>query len=308
MSWLGWNVLSGGGTVDSPARSTASLALTTAEEIARPTGTSVPAGESTFNAGRLWSNRTAAAIVIPATDSAANMVTAGFTEAPTVVVDEVVLSTTDLTGVAPAGAKIGRNLTNGREFDVSGGSWRAIARSAAPSVVDKVTGETADVERTNVVANGVTLTVPAVIADSWYAIAELNAAGTQIERSTTWIERGGAWLVVPGSNVASVEAVRTVTADATATITDDLIFVDAAAAQVTITLPTVAAMVAGTRRTIRVKKIDTSTNAVRVVPSGTDTVETLQSNPIAYGTVAAWTSPQAHALTAQATSRWSITT
>lgn len=63
--------------------------------------------------------------------------------------------------------------------------------------------------------------------------------------------------------------VRTVTSSYAVLSTDAVLFVDASAGAVTVTLPTVAsAITAGQGQRVKVKKIDTSTNAVTVVVSG----------------------------------------
>ena len=119
-----------GGTGDpqTTARSIANEAAV--DKITRPAGASVPAGEVTLNSGKIWLNDTAAAITVPATDSAANMAGAGFTEQTQTQVDkEVVLSTVDLSGAADPAAKIGRNINNGKEYEVKAGLWSEIVRS-----------------------------------------------------------------------------------------------------------------------------------------------------------------------------------
>jgi len=134
-------VSSGGGTVDTTARSQATAAQAKVNEISKSPAASVPAGEVTLNAGKIWRNDTAGALTVPATDNAANMAGAGFTEqTQPVLVDEVLLSITDLTGTAPAGAEFGINTVNGKEFAVVGGNWAEYSAPAAPSGIDDVLG------------------------------------------------------------------------------------------------------------------------------------------------------------------------
>lgn len=100
---------------DTVARTSASAALTTAQTIARPPGATIAPGEYTFTGGYIYSNETAAPLTMPATTDKAAMLAAGFVESDSASVDEVVLSTSDLSGTAPAGAKVGRNVTTGRD-------------------------------------------------------------------------------------------------------------------------------------------------------------------------------------------------
>jgi hypothetical protein len=79
------------------------------------------------------------------------------------------------------------------------------------------------------------------------------------------------------------QAVRTVTVSTTLTSADCAVFVDASAGPVTITLPTAAsAYVGGVSQLIRVRKSDTSGNAVTVVVSGGGTAATLYGPDTAF--------------------------
>jgi hypothetical protein len=113
------NVFTTGGAADP---TTALRAL----NVSTLSGDAVSPGEITVNGNRIYRNNTAAAITVPAVTEPAQMTAAGFTEETTPQqIDEVVLATTDLTGAAPAGAKVGRNVATGQEFSVEGGNWSA---------------------------------------------------------------------------------------------------------------------------------------------------------------------------------------
>jgi hypothetical protein len=80
-----------------------------------------------------------------------------------------------------------------------------------------------------------------------------------------WAQR----IFQPGGGGSGTITVLTKTLDYIAVATDSVILVDATAGAVAITLPTAA--VSGT--TIRVKKIDSSANAVTVTRAGADTID-----------------------------------
>ena len=102
----------------------------------------------------------------------------------------------------------------------------------------------------------------------------LTAAGTTVITNNAAV--GGALTVagntawhagnlVPGATMP----VRTVTANYTVVLSDGVIFVDASAGPVTITLPLASsAIVNGQGQRVRVKKIDTTANAVTISATG----------------------------------------
>lgn len=149
-----------------------------------------------------------------------------------------------------------------------------------------------------------------------------NAAETVNGAATITLtaQREGVSLESDGANVVATEdylrdfrgTATTITAATyTATMADDTIWADATAAAITITLPTASSVGTATRtKKFTIKKVDLTANAVNIARSGTDTIETINSTPIAYGTATAITvSGIAHTFETDAgNNRWRITT
>lgn len=166
-----FGIIRGGGTstnADSAARATATAAKTAIDAISPASGDVIEAGTIAILVGQIWRNPTAASIKVPATISETTLATAGLTkEDGAQQVDEVVYSaSSDLTGKAPDGAKLGVRIDTGAQFTVGDdGNW---VKQVAPAV-SLMTGATA-------AAAGTGGTVPAPAAGM--ASRGLRADGT----------------------------------------------------------------------------------------------------------------------------------
>jgi len=118
-------VAGSGGTVDTAARTSASQAKAKADAISPDAGSTVTGPTTILSAGKIWSVAVGTHTMPNPVTEAALDADAAFSEQEATQIDETVLSTVDLAGAAPAGAKEGRNTTNGKEFYVSGGVWVA---------------------------------------------------------------------------------------------------------------------------------------------------------------------------------------
>lgn len=125
-----------GGTVDSVSRAADAANQAAINQVRAVAGDVVPAGQVRFIDGKLWENKTAAAITVPATTTDAALTGAGLTAfTGSTQVNEVVLSASaDLVGAAPAGAKEGIRLDTGTQFVVSGGNWAVKPTDAGTTV------------------------------------------------------------------------------------------------------------------------------------------------------------------------------
>jgi hypothetical protein len=79
--------------------------------------------------------------------------------------------------------------------------------------------------------------------------------------------------------VAQVE--RTVTTNDTAQLTDQVIFIDATAGNVTVTLPLANALGAGKTQRLAFKRIDSSGNTATIQRGGSNTIEGSTTTPLA---------------------------
>ena len=94
-------------------------------------------------------------------------------------------------------------------------------------------------------------------------IGDLSLTGTALKFNSNIVWHAGN--LTPGATTP----VRTVTANYTVLLSDATIFVDATAGPITVTLPAAAsAIVNGQGQWVRVKKIDTTANAVTIVATG----------------------------------------
>ena len=242
---------SGGSSTDLTAQSTENYAKAAVDAITAQAGESIPAGTELFGASRIWKNGTAAAITVPATITVANMESAGFTPAGgSVTVNEVVLSNSDLTGKAAAGAKYGRNVVSGAEFYVNAsGDWataplqsplqttvrasasavdtavpseravRALFDSMASPTQKLASGGTPAAGGVYVQAIGDTHVVPTLLSGQRCVVIQLQTGGGSIE--TTYLHDGTSQVTssVQTTAAASAGAVADVTGKTTATHT-----------------------------------------------------------------------------------------
>ena len=130
-------------------------------------------------------------------------------------------------------------------------------------------------------------------------IIDGNAAETVNGAATISLlsERQTVSLASDNANVVAVDdafvdfrgAVKTVTANYTATKDDETIYVNAAGGPVTVTLPVVANVATASRaKKYTVKKMDATTNAVSIARSGADTIEAVDSSPPTFGASTSW--------------------
>jgi hypothetical protein len=227
------------------------------DQIAPDSGIDIKPGQMVLLAGLLWRNPTAASIVTPSPVSAATLAASGLVPAaaeeiilstvdltgaapigakygrnitagtefdvvagqwvrvstPTgatggTTVPEVYTSTSDLTGVAPTGAKYGRNTTTGAEFDVVAGNWQLSASPgsvvASGGYVDVPTGAALTPRKRLRITPGQAYTLPAGVAGDWMAIAVTAGTGTaSITANGVQTVAGvaGAYTAIPGSNL-----------------------------------------------------------------------------------------------------------
>jgi hypothetical protein len=141
--------------------------------IAPTSGSSVLPNQIVLLAGRLWRNPTTATIIVPAVINLTTLPSAGLEEFALIAEAEVIVGTADLTGVAPIGAKYGRNITTGAEFDVVAGNWVpafAVAATIAP-YLDLPTGGAIAVRQKTRLTPGQGYTLPIGIAGDWVDLA-----------------------------------------------------------------------------------------------------------------------------------------
>jgi hypothetical protein len=227
------------------------------DQIAPDSGIDIKPGQMVLLAGLLWRNPTAASIVTPSPVSVATLAASGLVPA---AAEEIILSTVDLTGAAPVGAKYGRNITAGNEFDVVAGQWVQVSAltgttggtttpevytstsdltgvaptgakygrntatgaefdvvagnwqlsaalgsvAASDGYVDVPTGADLTPRKRLRVTPGQAYTIPAGVAGDWMAIAVTAGTGTASITANgvqTVAGAAGAYTAIPGSNL-----------------------------------------------------------------------------------------------------------
>lgn len=157
----------GGSTVDPIARPAAL-------SVVHAVGTSIPHTGSTWQDGFLWHNMTGAAVAVPSPAIEANMLAAGFLK-DSVLNAEVVTSAGTLSGAAPAGARLGYDLTNKRFYYVDAvGDW--VLHPSSVGRPRRVTGDTTVADGEHVIVDNTALATVTIAA---------GATDVQVSRATT---------------------------------------------------------------------------------------------------------------------------
>ncbi len=189
MTYPNWGRIGSGGTFGQDAVARAQIDTMRAE-----TGDTIPDGDTRFINGKLWKNSTGGTRTIAGVGDAA-LEALGLAQADSVQIDDHVQSTTDLTGVAPAGAESGTNITTGTGFYVdAGGNWQPKPGANTDVNVAKALGERSTDGRVNVYPNTQNLRDAAIQPNPVVDGGGFGAMLQDGSESVVFIEVGGAYV------------------------------------------------------------------------------------------------------------------